>query len=34
MSSTREKFEQLFANELSTEDARAFLVELYEKGET
>ncbi|CAA6798412.1 MAG: Anthranilate phosphoribosyltransferase (EC [uncultured Sulfurovum sp.] len=31
---TREKFEKLFANELTTEDARAFLIELYEKGET
>lgn len=34
MSTTREKFEQLFNNELSTEEARAFLVDLYEKGET
>jgi len=30
----RERFEKLFNNELSTEDARAFLIELYEKGET
>ena len=34
MTNTKEKFEKLFNNELSTEDARAFLVELYEKGET
>ena len=34
MSNTKEKFEKLFNNELSTEDARAFLVDLYEKGET
>jgi anthranilate phosphoribosyltransferase len=30
----KERFEKLFNNELSTEDARAFLIELYEKGET
>jgi len=34
MSTIKEKFEKLFNNELSTEDARAFLVDLYEKGET
>jgi len=34
MTNTKEKFEKLFNNELSTKDARAFLVELYEKGET
>ncbi|MCH9740942.1 MAG: anthranilate phosphoribosyltransferase [Epsilonproteobacteria bacterium] len=34
MTSTKEQFEKLFNNELSTEDARAFLVDLYEKGET
>jgi len=34
MNETKEKFEKLFNNELSTEDARAFLVELYERGET
>jgi anthranilate phosphoribosyltransferase len=32
--STRVQFEKLFNNELSTEEARAFLVELYEKGES
>lgn len=31
---TKEQFEKLFNNEMSTEEARAFLVELYEKGET
>ena len=31
---TKEKFEKLFNNELSTEDARQFLIDLYEKGET
>lgn len=30
----REEFEKLFNNEMSTEEARAFLVELYEKGES
>jgi anthranilate phosphoribosyltransferase len=30
----REEFERLFNNEMSTEDARAFLVDLYEKGES
>ncbi len=34
MSNLKSKFEKLFNNELSTEDARAFLVDLYEKGET
>lgn len=34
MTSTKEQFEKLFNNELSTDDARAFLVDLYEKGET
>lgn len=34
MNSTKEQFEKLFNNELSTEDARAFLIDLYEKGET
>jgi len=31
---TKEQFEKLFNNELSTEDARQFLIDLYEKGET
>ena len=31
---TKEKFEKLFNNELSTEEARQFLVDLYAKGET
>jgi len=31
---TREKFEKLFNNELTTQEARAFLIELYERGET
>ena len=31
---TKEKFEQLFNNELATDEARQFLVDLYEKGET
>jgi len=31
---TREKFEKLFNNELSTDEARQFLIDLYEKGET
>ncbi len=30
----REEFERLFNNEMSTEEARAFLVALYEKGES
>jgi len=30
----KEKFEKLFNNKLSTEEARQFLVDLYEKGET
>jgi anthranilate phosphoribosyltransferase len=30
----REEFERLFKNEMSAEEARAFLVELYEKGES
>ena len=30
----REEFERLFNNEMSTEEARAFLVELFEKGES
>ena len=34
MLSTKEQFEKLFDNELSTEDARTFLIDLYEKGET
>lgn len=32
--SSKKQFEKLFNNEMSTEDARAFLVALYEKGET
>jgi len=32
--STKEAFERLFNNEMSTDEARAFLVELYEKGES
>jgi len=32
--SAREQFEKLFNNEMSKEDARAFLVALYEKGES
>jgi len=31
---TKEQFEKLFKNELSSEDARQFLVDLYDKGET
>ncbi len=31
---TKEQFERLFANEMSEEEARAFLVGLYEKGES
>lgn len=34
MNETREKFEKLFNNELETEEARQFLIDLYEKGET
>ena len=34
MTKTEEQFDKLFKNELSTEDARKFLIELYEKGET
>jgi len=34
MNEIKKKFEQLFNNELETEDARQFLVDLYEKGET
>ena len=34
MYSSRELFERLFNNEMEVEEARAFLVELYEKGET
>ena len=34
MHSSREKFEKLFNNEMSTEEARSFLIELYKKGET
>ena len=30
----KEQFERLFNNEMSTEEARAFLVDLYEKGES
>ncbi|HIP45195.1 MAG TPA: anthranilate phosphoribosyltransferase, partial [Sulfurospirillum arcachonense] len=30
----KQQFEKLFNNELSTDEARAFLVELYKKGET
>ncbi len=31
---TKEKLEKLFANELAHDDARAFLIELYERGES
>ena len=31
---TKEQFEKLFNNEMPTEEARKFLVALYEKGET
>ena len=31
---TKEQFEKLFNNELSTDEARQFLIDLYEKGET
>ncbi len=31
---TKEKFEKLFNNELSSDEARQFLIDLYEKGET
>lgn len=34
MNETKEKFEKLFNNELETEEARQFLIDLYEKGET
>ena len=34
MNTTKQQFEKLFANKLSTEDARAFLIELYKKGES
>ena len=34
MNQTKEKFEQLFNNKLSTQEAQNFLVELYKKGET
>jgi anthranilate phosphoribosyltransferase len=34
MMGTREDFERLFNNEMSIEEARAFLVDLYEKGES
>ena len=34
MDTVKAKFEKLFANELSEEEARSFLVELYEKGES
>ena len=34
MSSVKEKFEKLFNNELTEEEARNFLVDLYEKGES
>ena len=34
MNQTKEKFEQLFNNKLSTQEAQKFLVELYKKGET
>jgi len=34
MNKTKEQFEKLFNNELTTEEARNFLIELYEKGET
>ena len=30
----KQQFEKLFNNELSTEDARSFLIDLYEKGES
>jgi len=32
--SIREQFEKLFNNEMSTEEARSFLIDLYEKGES
>ena len=31
---TKQQFEKLFANELSTKEARAFLIDLYNKGES
>jgi len=34
MNETKEKFEKLFNNELETEEARQFLIDLYKKGET
>jgi len=34
MSRTRETFEKLFANEMEMEEARDFLISLYEKGES
>ena len=30
----KQQFEKLFNNEMSTEEARSFLIDLYEKGET
>jgi len=34
MTKTEEQFEKLFSNELSTEESRQFLIDLYNKGET
>lgn len=34
MRKTEEQFEKLFSNELSTEESRQFLIDLYNKGET
>ena len=34
MTRTEEQFEKLFSNELSTEESRQFLIDLYNKGET
>jgi len=32
--SIKQQFEKLFNNEMSTEEARTFLIDLYEKGES
>ena len=34
MTKTEEQFEKLFSNELSTEESRQFLIDLYKRGET
>jgi anthranilate phosphoribosyltransferase len=34
MSKIKTQFERLFANDMTEEEARAFLVDLYDKGES